>query len=450
MYKGAADMLVRFTVENFRSFRDIAQISLVANGRLNQLDNHTMTIGDLKLLKAAYVYGANASGKSNLIKAVDFAREIIVEGSARNVRLKQYNKMIEDGVNQPGVFQFEILIQNKVYSYGFALSYQDGAIAEEWLYELRKNGTEFYFFVRDKTDVTTDLSLKGTQKTRFDIYAEDIRSVPKDLFLTELAEKPLQEELGIFKQVYRWFEALIVIFPDSEFGPLPFVTENEEMQRQFEKFLMHFDTGIQALDVEHTTIEDALEHWPKDAKENFLKDVVHKLSDREEFGVRGPDVLLALRRHNNEFIAKKLRLKHREAYEGFDLHEESDGTQRLFDLVPLLFDEVEDRVAFVDEIDRNMHPNLTREFVELFYQHTNNTQMVVTTHESSLLDLKLLRRDEIWLIERQLKGSALFSLDDFKVRYDKEIEKAYLLGRYGAVPLFDSFEIFTDGDPSHN
>lgn len=228
-------MLVRFTVENFRSFRDIAQISLVANGRLNQLDNHTMTIGDLKLLKAAYVYGANASGKSNLIKAVDFAREIIVEGSARNVRLKQYNKMIEDGVNQPGVFQFEILIQNKVYSYGFALSYQDGAIAEEWLYELRKNGTEFCFFVRDKTDVTTDLSLKGTQKTRFDIYAEDIRSVPKDLFLTELAEKPLQEELGIFKQVYRWFEALIVIFPDSEFGPLPFVTENEEMQRQFEK-----------------------------------------------------------------------------------------------------------------------------------------------------------------------------------------------------------------------
>ena len=445
-------MLVRFAVENFRSFREDAQISLVANKRLNQLDDHTMEVGDFKLLKAAYVYGANASGKSNLTRAVHFAREVILEGSARNVRLNQHNKMVEGGADQPGVFQFEILIQNKVYSYGFAISYQDGSIVEEWLYELRRNGTEFCFYVRDKEKgVSTDLSLKGENKTRFRIYAEDIRSVPQDLFLTELAEKPLQDELGIFKQIYHWFEALIVIYPDSEFGPLPFVTENEEMQRQFEKFLAHFDTGIQALDVEQTTIDEALKHWPKVAKDDFLKSFAQKISDRDEFGVRGPDVLLALSRgENDELIAKKLRLLHRGAYERFDLHDESDGTQRLFDLVPLLFDGVEDRVVFIDEIDRNMHPNLTREFVKLFYQYTNNLQMVVTTHESSLLDLKLLRRDEIWFIERQLQGSELYSLDDFKVRYDKEIERDYLLGRYGAVPLFDSFDIFSEEDQSND
>lgn len=441
-------MLVRFAVENFRSFSKFAQISMVANGRMNRLDNHTMNVGDFKLLKAAYVYGANASGKSNLIKAVDFARRIILNGSARNVRLDQYSKMLKDGPNQPGVFQFEILLENKVYSYGFALSYRDGSIVEEWLYELRRNGTEFCFYARDKeSSVTTDLRLKGEQKLRFDIYAEDIKAVPKDLFLTELAEKPLQNELGIFREIYSWFEALIVIFPGSEFGPLPFVIENEEMQKQFEQLLAHFDTGIQSLDVEQTSLEEALKHWPKDVAEDFMKDFVQQNDDRNEFGVRGPDVLLALRRlENNEFIAKKLRLNHRGAYEGFDLYDESDGTQRLFDLVPLLFDGMENKVVFVDEIDRNMHPKLTREFVEMFYKHTNNLQMVATTHESSLMDLKRLRQDEIWFIERQLEGSELRSLDDFRERYDKGIEKHYLLGRYGAVPLFGSFEFFAGED----
>lgn len=433
-------MLVRFAVENFRSFSEQAQISMVANGRMNRMDDHTVSLGDLKLLKGAYVYGANASGKSNLIKAVRFARRVILDGSARNVRLNQYSKLRQEGSKHPGVFQFEMAIKDKIYSYGFALSYQDGSIVEEWLYELRHHGGEICIFAREnQKSIVSDLNLKDDAKLRFRIYSEDIKSVPRDLFLTELAEKPLHDELGIFSEIYKWFKNLVVIFPGTEFRPLPFIIENEKMRKQFEKYLSHFDTGIDEVAVEETDLAEELGHWPRDIAEEFVKDVVQQLTDDKEFGVRGPGVLLALHRsEESEVIAKKLHLKHSGALEGFDLRDESDGTQRLFDLVPLLFGDLENRVIFIDEIDRSMHPSLTVEFVELFYRQTKgqNVQMLATTHESALLDLSRIRQDEIWFVERQHRGSKLTSLDDFKVRFDKQIEKDYLLGRYGAVPLF--------------
>lgn len=159
-------------------------------------------------------------------------------------------------------------------------------------------------------------------------------------------------------------------------------------------------------------------------------------------------MLLVVRREKDELKVGKLRLNHKDAVEPFNFVEESCGTKRLFDLIPLFFDDLGDCIVFIDELDRSLHPRLTVEFVNLFYRFTQgrNLQMIVTTHESALLDLNLIRQDEIWLVERLPTGSTLYSLNDFKVRFDKQIEKDYLLGRFGAVPFFSSDYVAEEGE----
>ena len=143
-----------------------------------------------------------------------------------------------------------------------------------------------------------------------------------------------------------------------------------------------------------------------------------------------------------KILVSKMLLNHGNNDNLFECSEESDGTQRLFDLIPLFFKENQDQLIIIDEIDRSLHNKLSRKFLELYFQFAtnSNSQMLVTTHETSLMDLDLLRQDEIWFIERDNDHSShLYSLNKFKERYDKSVEKEYLLGKYGAVPVFTQF-----------
>lgn len=132
-------------------------------------------------------------------------------------------------------------------------------------------------------------------------------------------------------------------------------------------------------------------------------------------------------------------LDHGNPEDPFDLMDESDGTRRLFDFVPLLYDPGCSRVILIDEIDRSLHTALVRKFFELFFEKTdsNNSQIIATTHDINIMDLDLFRQDEIWFVERQRDhSSSLYSLNKYKARFDKKVSNDYLLGRYGAIPQF--------------
>ena len=140
---------------------------------------------------------------------------------------------------------------------------------------------------------------------------------------------------------------------------------------------------------------------------------------------------------------KKLLFQHGEDETLYEFGEESDGTQRLIELLDIILNESKDMVFIIDELDRSFHPQMTRKFVETFLKRTEkkNTQLIITTHESNLMDLSLLRRDEIWFAEKENDNSTrLYTLEKFKIRYDKVINKDYLAGRYGAVPVFKDFD----------
>lgn len=440
-------MLIRFNVENFLSFNERSEFSLIAN-KERRLSSHYYKGKGINILKSGVIYGANASGKSNFVKAIDFSRRIVVNGIDKlnpvdcHFRLKEGNSLI------PTIFQYEIRSGGKYYSYGFALKLKDNQIIEEWLYEIGQ-GKDKKIFDRflndaDKHEIDIAIPLSPKAKKRFDVYREDFVNSDNLLFLSEMNRKSIEDftEAVDFKNVYDWFDKrLTVVFPKSKYSGLNFIGDDNEMSETFNSFLNVFQTGIHNVTSEEIDLESF--DVPKQIKEELTKNI--EKAKLIIFEING--ITYSLRKNEqNEYKVKKIGLEHLDNHGKpivFDFEDESDGTQRLFDFIPALHELTKtDSVFIIDELDRSLHSKLTYGIFEIFLELTkqNKSQLIVTTHESLLLDLELLRRDEIWFVEKIKNQSKLFSLDAFKVRNDKIVRKDYLLGRYGAIPIFKSFK----------
>ncbi len=439
-------MLIRFNTENFLSFNERVEFSLIANQE-RRLPSHYIKEQGINILKSGVIYGANASGKTNFVKAIEFSKTIILSGLDKLNTINQHFRLKEGNEQLPTIFNYEIKSNGKFYSYGFAVILKDNKIIEEWLYEIdsQKEKKIFERYLKSEKHII-EIGLKLTTKTRnrFDVYREDFQHSDNLLFLSEINRKSIDdfEEAIDFKNVFSWFDRkLTVLTPETKFAGLNFIGHDEEMTETFRSFLNVFQTGISNI----TSKEKDLENLdiPKEIQDDLVKKI--KKNKLLLFDINGVSYALE-RDENNEYKTRQIGLEHTNDLGNaivFDLDEESDGTQRLFDFIPALHTMTKtDSVFVIDELDRSLHSKLTYGIFELFLHLTkgNESQLIVSTHESLLLDLNLLRRDEIWFVEKENNQSKLFSLDEFKVRNDKVIYKDYLLGRYGAIPIFKSFD----------
>jgi AAA15 family ATPase/GTPase len=392
------------------------------------------------------VYGANASGKSNLIKAIDFAKNIIVNDLSGIDTYKKHFRLCENSHEKQSSFEFEIEIDNEFYSYGFSAHLQKKEITEEWLYEIRKSSTKLIFERNgSKINLGTQL-LTSEAKSRFEIYSDDMKNQSSQLFLTEIASKELTLHAAlIINNVFEWIKnKLVIIYPDDKFNGIRSI--NQDLAKTLTKYLTKFDTGVIEIDSIDEDFETGFKHIPAELKSRIENDLLKNNAD--EIILHGigsnPQFLTVYKGSGGELKVRKLGLVHgKNIKETFDLKDESDGTRRLLDFIPLISKFSGGFTIIIDEFDRSLHPKLTREFFKLFYDvNAMNSQLIVTTHESTLLDLNLLRRDEIWFVEKgPCDSSTLFSLNKFNERYDTKVEKAYLLGRYGAIPIFNDLDL---------
>lgn len=435
-------MLKRFIVENFSSYRDENILELTA-GRTELHPNHIFEYPNqkIKILKSAVIYGANASGKSNLIKAMEYAKDIIVKGLKEKETYKKYFRLDKDSSNKATQFEFEIELNNKFYSYGFSAFLNHKKIEEEWLYEIGKTSPELIFERKENQIKLGKILQKQSIKERFKIYADDIKNQSHQLFLSEISNKNLDNLEGkILNDIYHWFdEKLIIIHPNTKFQNLLSIGDENSLSKIFKKYLKEFDTGILDIVLIEEDFEENFKEFPKEMKINIEKKLMKKKNTKATLQSDKGHFLTIHKDENDELKIQKLGLIHsKEVDDIFELQDESDGTKRLFDLIPLIAKFNDDYTIVIDEFDRSLHPKLTKDFFERFYKLSDSkSQLIVTTHESTLLDLTLLRRDEIWFAEKDKDGaSKLFTLNQFRERYDKKIEKAYLSGRYGAIPIF--------------
>lgn len=449
-------MLIRFNVSNYLSFDEMQEFSMIG-GKVRSKQEHLSNDSKLKLLKFAAIYGANASGKSNLISAMDFAKSMVIEGFPEGHTIK-YHKNREENKVKPSYFEFELKLNERYFSYGFEVVLNKSSIISEWLVELCPEGREREIFTRDIKNGTYSIGGYFKEKNnieRLEIYAQDTKLDDSALFLnimnknkTSLYEN--NSELAVLKDVYKWVKyKLDINYPDRPISDYSYFT-TEKSTNEICNIIAAFGTGISKFKVVDMNIDKMPEVFPKP----LLKNIVSKLEmqnkkARDEKKKRSTGILLRGEKEffifeiNNEDVisVKTIEFEHVDSSALFTLSEESDGTRRLLDLIEILLVSNDGKVFVIDEIDRCLHPQLTYKLIEEYLKVSQNSQrqLIVTTHESNLLDFDLLRRDEVWFVNKDKKGqSSLYSLEAYNERFDKKIDKAYLEGRYGGVPIFSS------------
>lgn len=430
-------MLIRFTLKNFGSFLNEQTLSLL-KGKETQLTDHLNedTSGNLKTLRGAIIYGANASGKSNLLEAIKYARDKVVFNN--NEESSFQFLLDETAASCPSSFDFEFKIDNKAYAYGFEVLGKN--IIREWLYEISSKKSDKMLFERHpKTTDTADIKFGSTISKMSGQAWQDLqaaaRTTPDDtLFLHDAKRRNIK----LFLTPLRWFESkLRVLSPDSV---QPFSEQRQDFLVFLEDLLKAADVGIQRVDLVR---ESDLSKF--NLPTSMLKEMDERLQEGGTGFVAGTmpqnRIRLLIQKEEGQLCAYRLVTVHR-AKDGtevrFELDRESDGTRRLIDIAPAFFSkDVPDSVLVADELDRSLHPLITEMLHNAHYSDKSriNGQLILATHEHYLLSQEFYRRDQIWFVEKDRQGiSRLYSLTDYQVRHDKDIEKDYLLGRYGATP----------------
>lgn len=438
-------MLIRFTVENYLSFNQRIDFNLLAYAD-PQHTHHVVTHDgprSRQLLRTSLIYGANASGKSNLIKAMAFAKNFIVNGieKHKNIDLKPF-KLSENCANKPTRFEFEFYCAGKAYAYGFVL--EKHRVVEEWLFDINQ-AEDISIFERREQLIGFNYkqalfeNMAEEEKQRLEFEAKGTRE--NLLFLTNCQERNIIR----FNTIYQWFkETLIVIFPHSKESYLSTYTRLDK--NFFERILEFFDFGVQRVHFEPIDLEnsrDISETIKAEIRANFPygRDQSYFISfDKCNYVIQG--------QQSNLQASQILMVRKNDRGEDifFELTEESDGTHRLIDLIPTLMTLYQDNtVVVIDELERSLHALLSRKLFDLFLNNPtfkeNQSQLIATTHEVTLLDIKqLLRKDEIWFIEKdETQQSMLYSLAGADV--DKlNLTNGYLNGRFGAIPFIGDVE----------
>jgi len=443
-------MLIRFSVENFLSFSDKQYFSLLPGKGTLKSEHKTKKVKGVSTLKTAILFGANASGKSNLIKAIDFGKKLVLKGTKIDTKIDfQKFRLDSNLLNKNSRIEYEIQHNGKNYAYGFV--FNNDEIIEEWLYEIGLK-SDIKIFERNKDlkdSFDLEYILKSNKKAEEKQFLKFIaKGTPNNqLFLNEVRTRKVKENVTKIEDllnVIDWFQnSLKVIFPDDKYNEgLKFeLKEDESLLTTFEEFLKYFDTGINGVCLEKIDFDSV--DIPKLILNKIKEDLLSKKTENFRASIlSNKNTTYFLTIKEEDLVVHKFMTKHKvlgkSELEKFDTSDESDGTNRIMDFIPLLMDLLKgDNVFIIDEMERSLHPNLIYDLIDLFMSKgvNVNSQLILASHESSLLTQKLLRKDEVWFVVKDSNGSSrLHSLEEYNIRFDKEIRKDYLLGRFKAIP----------------
>ncbi len=433
-------MLIEFSVENYRSFKERKTLSLIASSG-NELQKNLINISSENdkippLVRSTAIYGANASGKSNLIRAAFEARELILNSSKATegdeIDVTPF-MLCETTPKLPSIFDFMFLAGGVRYQYGFSVTKKQ--IIREWLYAYPHGRTQEWI-ERAFNSNTGNYDIKfGDLFKDSHPQKEQYRTATRTNEL--LLSKAIQLNSEHLKPLFRWFdEGFEALPPRTVYSPSATLEYMEKSEAEFErvrKLISGFDVGIVNFELSKKEIE--LQKLPKDLQK-ILK---------EELRSRGKKV----RPNKGHFEVKTFHPLHEDLESGkkikFEMEEESEGTKKLFSLVGYILMCLEEgKVLMVDEMSNSLHPIMAYRLIEMVNDSSinkGNGQLIFSTHDATQLDSKLLRRDQIWFTERRNDGATdLYPLSDLSPRKDEAFEKGYLKGKYGAIPCLGKIE----------
>lgn len=441
-------MLIRFVVENIFSFDERKEFQMIPLKTLKTLKHHVYDMERLSLLKMASIYGANGSGKSNMIKSVGLLQELVLN-KLTAADITDLIFKFHDSEDKSQILAVEFFQENTAFYYGLEL--QDGIIITEELYlsGLGKKDKLVYERKTDKNRKTTINFMKEFEQHEKNQMLKEVLIadfIKPDETILKLISKRENELLDDVKKALRWFEeTLVIIFPESKLSLTPLTIDNNlQFKDDLESVITSLNFGIKSMSTEKTKLMEYLGKNDENRAEKIINSVEKSPKKAIRFNDKGKEVSVI--KENEDYFVIKPIFKHigkSEREVDFDLSEESDGTIRIIDLIPAFkIVSSQQKVFFVDEIERSIHPNLIKELVKEFsLTESTRGQLIFTTHESNLLDQEIFRQDEIWFTEKdQSAATDIYSLSDYKVHKTKDIRSGYLCGRYGSIPFLSNLK----------
>ncbi len=416
-------MLIEFSATNYRSIRETQTISMASSRYYKGLEEtncfDTSIPGLPKLLRSAVVYGPNASGKSNLLRALQFMQHFVLSSHSYQEGQRINTASFALAANtrsEPSEFEIFFVQDNVRYQYGFAAT--SARVTKEWLMAFPEGKPQRWFERNYDAKADKDEWYFGSKFTgRRQFWQEATR---KNALFLSTAIQLNNEQL---KPVFNWFQRkLAVVLPGEDIN-LKFSIdqcESEAGKKQIMEFMNAADISIEGLEVKKMPF--AAEMLPSDIPQGIKEQVIRDMQGKEMVTVR-----FQHQTDSGQSVS-------------FDLSDESGGTQKLFTLAgPWLDVLANGRILCVDELDTSLHPLMVRFLIELIHNQEINkhhAQLIFTTHDTSVLDMEIFRRDQIWFMEKNRENaSKLYPLSDFSPRKGEALEKAYLKGRYGALPF---------------
>lgn len=438
-------MLIEFAVGNYRSFREPVTLSMLATPLRDdpELDaRNIFRAGKLSLLRSAAIYGANASGKSNLVRALMTMRSLVLNSATKiqaGEKLPIERFRLDVSMRQkPAHFQIVFLLDGKRYRYGFEAD--EERVHSEWLYHAEQRETRLFIREGQEFDVSTAFKREAPASVQ-----EKTRS--NALFISVLT----QFNSSIANQILDWFRSQlngIASLNDIVTYTMPETVKRFESDMAFRhravSMIQVADVGIVDLNAKNVppNLDELPEEW-RDMFSDMIKKAVQK-EGLEEFTMPRVETRHPLF-ENDEQVGE----------ETFEMTKnESEGTQKFFALLGPVLDALDGgQVLVIDELEARLHPLLTREVVRLFNTpetNPHNAQLIFATHDAGLLGECLLRRDQVWFTQKNRYGATeLYSLAEMKERKDASYLKYYLAGRYGGIPLLGGLRPYIEQELEH-
>lgn len=415
-------MLIEFSVANFRSFWEPQKLSMAATAHKDLAATNTFACpvsGIPRLLRAAVIYGPNAGGKSNFVRAIGFVKHFVIssakehqEGEKIEVTPFLFNTL---GATKPSEFELQFIQDGVRYQYGFAVTKE--RVTNEWLIAYPEGRAQRWYERNYQPESDEEKWYFGS---RFLGHKKQWQEMTRKnaLFLSTAVQWNSEQ----LKPIFTWFKSLSVIGHGTLLDPGYSIKncQDDKKKESILRFMNEADISITdiLLESKDFSADDLPQNMPEELKEKIRRDLEGKKMTRVGF------------LHEVEGSVSPINLP---------LEEESDGTRKLFAYVGPWMDILNTgRILFADELDTSLHPKIMRFLLGFFHNdksNKSNGQLIFTTHDTSLLDQELVRRDQVWFVEKdKINASHLYPLTDFKPRAGEALQKGYLNGRYGALP----------------
>jgi AAA15 family ATPase/GTPase len=437
-------MLLKIKVENFLSFYKASSFDMFPNVKRTTFPSHVYGDFEIPLLKQAVIYGANGSGKSNLLRAIKFIKEFAENKDFITDEVVHKSKFrLHEGRNlKPIQLSIEFKNEDDYFKYHFEIN--DNLVVESL--SLSGIGKQADELIYSRTNNTLSTG-KNTSEEVANAITKLLDKNPYSSLLSLNNEFPIINDTRVLS-AFEWFESKLTVLTLNRYIPsLINLMANDEKLLRFTNHLFNkIDLGVDSLEIESKNMDSLFEGSNIDDNATLKELLGSGLESNSGITkMKNDKVLFTIIKENEEQIIKKFIFNQigQNGFKGkMDIEDQSDGTIRLLNLIPALFEVIEkEKVICVDEIENSIHPTLISALISFFSNSNSKGQLIFTTHETELLNQqKLMRPDEVWFAEKHDGDTQLYSLNDFKEHNTINIKNGYLDGRYGAIPFIGTLD----------